>query len=111
MRRTLGTAVFSGMLGVTLFGIFLTPVFFFTVNWASESRLFAARSIQLAGRFLLDLFTLGVWRIVAMFFRSPFPLREGGRGVRLGPPKTSPPAPPRSGDGSKTFPREPVERK
>ena len=25
MRRSLGTAVFSGMLGVTLFGIFLTP--------------------------------------------------------------------------------------
>jgi multidrug efflux pump len=31
MRRTLGMAVFSGMLGVTLFGIFLTPVFFFTL--------------------------------------------------------------------------------
>ena len=29
MRRTLGMAVFSGMLGVTLFGIFLTPVFFY----------------------------------------------------------------------------------
>src|SRR5262249_39107985 len=29
MRRTLGTAVFAGMLGVTLFGIFLTPVFYF----------------------------------------------------------------------------------
>ena len=28
MRQALGTAVFSGMLGVTLFGIFLTPVFF-----------------------------------------------------------------------------------
>jgi len=28
MRRTLGTAVFSGMLGVTFFGIFLTPVFY-----------------------------------------------------------------------------------
>ena len=28
MRRTLGMAVFSGMLGVTLFGIFLTPVFY-----------------------------------------------------------------------------------
>ena len=27
MRRTLGTAVFAGMLGVTLFGIFLTPFF------------------------------------------------------------------------------------
>jgi multidrug efflux pump len=28
MRRSLGTAVFSGMLGVTVFGLFLTPVFF-----------------------------------------------------------------------------------
>jgi len=33
MRRTLGTAVFSGMLGVTLFGIFLTPVFFYVVRY------------------------------------------------------------------------------
>ena len=29
MRRALGLAVFSGMLGVTFFGIFLTPVFFY----------------------------------------------------------------------------------
>jgi multidrug efflux pump len=28
MRQALGTAVFSGMLGVTVFGIFLTPVFY-----------------------------------------------------------------------------------
>ena len=28
MRRSLGTAVFGGMLGVTAFGIFLTPVFY-----------------------------------------------------------------------------------
>jgi hydrophobe/amphiphile efflux-1 (HAE1) family protein len=28
MRNSLGVAVFSGMIGVTLFGIFLTPVFF-----------------------------------------------------------------------------------
>jgi len=28
MRRALGLAVFSGMLGVTFFGIFLTPLFF-----------------------------------------------------------------------------------
>jgi multidrug efflux pump len=33
MRRTLGTAVFSGMLGVTLFGIFLTPVFYYVIQW------------------------------------------------------------------------------
>src|SRR5438105_7759159 len=37
MRRTLGTAVFSGMLGVTLFGIFLTPVFFYVIEWLMES--------------------------------------------------------------------------
>jgi HAE1 family hydrophobic/amphiphilic exporter-1 len=28
MRQSLGTAVFFGMLGVTFFGLFLTPVFF-----------------------------------------------------------------------------------
>mgnify|MGYP003351857856 FL=1 len=33
MRRTLGTAVFSGMLGVTLFGILLTPVFYYVITW------------------------------------------------------------------------------
>ena len=32
MRRSLGIAVFSGMLGVTLFGIFLTPVFFSVIQ-------------------------------------------------------------------------------
>ncbi len=36
MRQTLGTAVFAGMLGVTLFGIFLTPVFFVTVRRVTE---------------------------------------------------------------------------
>jgi multidrug efflux pump subunit AcrB len=32
MRRALGIAVFSGMLGVTLFGIFLTPVFYYVIR-------------------------------------------------------------------------------
>ncbi|WP_406698683.1 efflux RND transporter permease subunit [Singulisphaera sp. Ch08] len=32
MRRALGQAVFSGMLGVTAFGIFLTPVFFYVIQ-------------------------------------------------------------------------------
>jgi hydrophobe/amphiphile efflux-1 (HAE1) family protein len=36
MRRALGLAVFSGMLGVTLFGIFLTPVFFYVIQWLSR---------------------------------------------------------------------------
>jgi multidrug efflux pump len=33
MRRSLGIAVFSGMIGVTLFGVFLTPVFFYALTW------------------------------------------------------------------------------
>jgi hydrophobe/amphiphile efflux-1 (HAE1) family protein len=32
MRRSLGVAVFSGMLGVTLFGVFLTPVFYYVLQ-------------------------------------------------------------------------------
>jgi multidrug efflux pump len=32
MRHALGLAVFSGMLGVTFFGIFLTPVFFYSIR-------------------------------------------------------------------------------
>ena len=36
MRQSLGTAVFSGMIGVTLFGIFLTPVFFVVIRWLVE---------------------------------------------------------------------------
>ena len=31
MRQAMGTAVFSGMIGVTLFGLFLTPVFYVTL--------------------------------------------------------------------------------
>jgi multidrug efflux pump len=42
MRSTLGIAVFSGMLGVTLFGIFLTPVFYYVIVRLSRGRLGAA---------------------------------------------------------------------
>jgi len=33
MRQALGTAVFFGMLGVTLFGLLFTPVFYLLVRW------------------------------------------------------------------------------
>jgi multidrug efflux pump len=36
MRQALGVAVFSGMIGVTFFGIFLTPVFFYTLRRLAE---------------------------------------------------------------------------
>jgi multidrug efflux pump len=53
MRRSLGTAVFSGMLGVTLFGIFLTPVFFYVLQGLSEVRLFASGIVRRVGSPLL----------------------------------------------------------
>ena len=38
MRQALGTAVFSGMLGVTFFGLFLTPVFYVTLRALVQRR-------------------------------------------------------------------------
>jgi multidrug efflux pump subunit AcrB len=43
MRHAMGIAVFSGMIGVTLFGLLLTPVFYLVVRKA-VLRLQAARS-------------------------------------------------------------------
>ncbi len=36
MRQSLGTAVFAGMLGVTLFGLVFTPVFYVLARWAAR---------------------------------------------------------------------------
>lgn len=38
MRRTLGVAVFFGMLGVTTFGIFLTPVFYYVIDRLADRK-------------------------------------------------------------------------
>jgi multidrug efflux pump len=46
MRQTLGTAVFSGMLGVTLFGLLLTPVFFYSIDWLGDAHLFRSLVMQ-----------------------------------------------------------------
>jgi multidrug efflux pump len=46
MRRALGVPVFSGMLGVTLFGLVLTPVFFYVIDWWGESRLLTATWVR-----------------------------------------------------------------
>jgi multidrug efflux pump len=35
MRRAMGVAVFSGMIGVTIFGLFLTPVFYVLLRRAT----------------------------------------------------------------------------
>jgi multidrug efflux pump subunit AcrB len=74
MRKTLGTAVFSGMLGVTLFGIFLTPVFFVAINWVGESRLFASLYVQAANRLVFSLGPRGLVRVgMLVFRRQPAP--------------------------------------
>jgi multidrug efflux pump len=49
MRRSLGIAVFSGMLGVTLFGIFLTPVFFYVIQRLGEAPVFHRAAVQWIG--------------------------------------------------------------
>ena len=38
MRHTLGVAVFSGMLGVTAFGVFFTPVFYYVIRRMTAKR-------------------------------------------------------------------------
>lgn len=38
MRQTLGVAVFARMLGVTLFGIFLSPVFFYVIQGVTKQK-------------------------------------------------------------------------
>jgi multidrug efflux pump len=67
MRQRLGIAVFSGMLGVTIFGIFLTPVFFYVIELLVESRLFHGKWAYVAGRvgsYFLIALTLGLPWIV-----------------------------------------------
>jgi multidrug efflux pump subunit AcrB len=38
MRSSLGLAVFSGMLGVTFFGLIFTPVFYVLIDWLGSLR-------------------------------------------------------------------------
>ena len=66
MRRSLGTAVFSGMIGVTLFGIFLTPVFFYVIEGWGESRLFSSPITHRVSLAVLILAGIGVLEIPAL---------------------------------------------
>ncbi len=65
MRRVLGTAVFWGMLGVTLFGIFLTPVFFVVVDRVSSWWGFATPMMLRINEATLDVLTgKFAWRLL-----------------------------------------------
>jgi multidrug efflux pump subunit AcrB len=65
MRHALGVAVFAGMIGVTLFGLFLTPVFFNVIDWLSGTRFFQSRAMQMLSAITVGSLTLGAWRIAA----------------------------------------------
>jgi multidrug efflux pump len=96
MRKTLGTAVFAGMLGVTIFGIFLTPVFFYVIEGIVESKALTSRPAQRIGkvlRYVLEILTLGLFRLVPLLLRQ-----ASERAQRV----TRPRAPVPSGNGEAT---------
>lgn len=62
MRRALGTAVFSGMLGVTFFGIFLTPIFFYVIDAMSEWHVFSTGIVPRVGHVMIDTLQFGFLR-------------------------------------------------
>ncbi len=88
MRRSLGTAVFSGMIGVTLFGIFLTPVFFYAIQWLGEAPVFSSPLMRRAGRVLLLLLTIVTLGIPALLVYLL------GHGLRAPRPRAPAPMPP-----------------
>jgi multidrug efflux pump len=83
MRRTLGNAVFSGMLGVTVFGIFLTPVFYFTIGWLGETHLFASSRLRRISDWIL-------YVLAFRYLRAPVK-RLAGSLTRSEPPKPAAP--------------------
>ena len=58
MRKALGVTVFSGMLGVTMFGVLLTPVFFFVIDQLIETPLFSRSRLAQWGQQGIDLLKL-----------------------------------------------------
>jgi multidrug efflux pump len=70
MRRALGTAVFSGMVGVTLVGIFLTPVFFYVINKLSESRWLNSPAMRYVREVAFAVIGLGFVRQLARRWRT-----------------------------------------
>ncbi|MDR3635055.1 MAG: efflux RND transporter permease subunit [Isosphaeraceae bacterium] len=88
MRRSLGIAVFTGMVGVTLFGIFLTPVFYSVIQGLSTGRLFAGNAARWVGSTLASgLLGLGVGCLLAQLgvVRLTWGLGIGGAAGMLAP--------------------------
>jgi hypothetical protein len=98
MRKVLGVAVFSGMIGVTLFGIFLTPVFFYVIAGFVETPLFSSARARAVGdtvRLTLGVFTLGLFWLPGLLMRA----LERRRVVRIEARKRPPAVAPTNGGG------------
>jgi hypothetical protein len=67
------------MLGVTLFGIVLTPVFFYTIDWLGESRLLHSRAFRRISDLALDVLALRSVRKVAGHAARVFAKRDADK--------------------------------
>jgi multidrug efflux pump len=65
MRRALGTAVFAGMLGVTFFGVLLTPVFFSVIDRLAHLHVFTQGPLARLGAGVLAILQPHGWWLVA----------------------------------------------
>jgi multidrug efflux pump len=89
MRRTLGIAVFSGMLGVTLVGVLLTPVFFFVIDRVGGARVFGSPLARLFGFVLLDVGTLGLRRLAPLVMGGRTPPAPAAVNGHVAPPSAN----------------------
>ncbi|HEY4308682.1 MAG TPA: multidrug efflux RND transporter permease subunit [Pirellulales bacterium] len=76
MRRALGTAVFSGMLGVTFFGIFLTPIFFYVIDRMSHWHLFTQGPLARIARVLILILSPHQWWLAARRATTKLPNKK-----------------------------------
>jgi hypothetical protein len=65
-------AVFSGMLGVTMFGLALTPVFFSTIDWLSETPLFASSRLRRISDIAMDILSMRQVRHFSVKMKNRF---------------------------------------
>ncbi len=93
MRQALGVAVFSGMLGVTMFGLALTPVFFYSIDWLGEARPFNSRWFRAVNAAVLGALSLKPVRLagralaaqaLAVARRKPKASARGSSGETVG---------------------------
>jgi len=80
MRQAIGVAVLGGMLGVTVFGIFLTPVFFAIVDRLKQGPVFSHPTVRAAGDMAMYVLKLKFLRPLAILAKDA--VEAGARRLR-----------------------------